>query len=73
MPWKPSNHHWIPQKGEWAKKHPELYEETYKKFTTHLSGEEHQQAQSDEKKFGPIGSITRFDLRHLFEEENDED
>jgi hypothetical protein len=72
MPWKPSDHHWIPQKGKWAKEYPYLYEETYKNFTTHLSGEDHQQVQNDEKEVGPIGSIAKYDLRHLFEEDDEE-
>jgi len=68
MPWNPSDHHWIPQKGKWAKEHPNLYNETYKNLTTHLPGEEHQQVQRDEKEVGPIGSVARHDIRRLIEE-----
>jgi len=72
MPWKPGNHHWIPQRGKRAKEHPELYKKTYKNFTTHLSGEEHQHVQRDEKEVGPIGSVARYDLRHWNEELEDQ-
>lgn len=68
MPWKSGNHHWIPQKGKWAKEHPNLYDETYNNFTTHLPGEEHQQVHRDEKEVGPIGSVARHDIRRLIEE-----
>lgn len=68
MPWKPGNHHWIPQKGPWAKQNPNLYEETYKNNTIFLPGQEHQRVQHDEKVYGPIGSVARYDMRHLHNE-----
>ena len=68
MPWQPSDHHWIPQKGQWAKENPALYKATYKNLTTHLSCEEHQRVQHDEKEIGPIGSVARHDLRSWSQE-----
>ena len=68
MPWKPSNHHWVPRESEWAKQHRHLWNEAYEDVKTHLSGEEHQHVQRDEKEVGPIGSVARYDLRRWIAE-----
>jgi hypothetical protein len=67
MPWKDGNHHWIPERGPWAKENPALWKAAYGKTTTHLTGEEHQKVQSDEKKYGPAGSAALYDMEHCGE------
>ena len=75
MPWKPSDHHWVPRQSKWAKQNRRLWNAAFEDVKTHLSGEEHQRVQRDEKEVGPIGSVSRYDLRRWIKqfEERDED
>ena len=58
-------HHWIPERGEWAKHYPQLWETLYSDYTTHLEHDEHVQVQDDTKQYGPIGAMSLYDLRRL--------
>jgi hypothetical protein len=73
--WPPTKgHHWVPENSRWGKQHRKLWEDTYKEFTTPMSGEEHVQTHRDEREVGPIGSVARYDLRRwLAEDLEDED
>jgi len=68
--WLPSNHQWIPRESEWAKQHRRLWDEVYDtdEFKTHVLGQEHVQAHQDEGEFGPVGSLSRYELRRWIEQ-----
>jgi hypothetical protein len=68
--WKPGNHHWIPKESNWAKQNRNLWKEVYDKdkFKTHMSGEEHKETHREEREFGPIGSLSLYELRRLTEQ-----
>jgi hypothetical protein len=71
--WLAGNHHWVPRESKLAKQYRKLWGEVYDKVTTHMPGEEHVETQRDEREFGPIGSLSRYDLRRQIEEFGDEE
>lgn len=62
MPWKDTKgHHWIPEHTH----DTPLDHAAFDKFTTPMSGTEHQQVHKDSKDYSNIGAIARYERRIL--------